>query len=246
MKSETESIAKSVSKKVNNIAPGYVFTYSEIIGEPNKAEATIKALNRLVFSGRLKKISRGRFYIPEKSPFGELDPSEYQIAKDLLEKDNRPIGYLTGLSIYSKLGLTTQIGNIIQIGRNSVRPPLTRGKYKITFVLQKNNIKKENIPLLQLLDAIKYFNKIPDSDIKFVINRFKTLISEMSTNRLKHFVNLLLKYPAKTRALTGAILEETGNNNFMDIIKSTLNPITIYKLGLTKEVLSTAENWNIK
>jgi len=246
MKSEIESIAKSASKKVDNMAPGYVFTYSEIIKEPNKAEATIKALNRLVLSGKLKKISRGRFYIPEKSPFGELDPSEYQIAKDLLEKDNRPIGYLTGLSIYSKLGLTTQVGNIIQIGRNSIRPPLTRGKYRILFVLQKNSIKKENIPLLQLLDAIKYFNKIPDSDINFVINRLKTLVSEISANRLKHFVDLLMKYPAKTRALTGAMLEENGNNNFLDIIKNTLNPITIYKLGLTKEVLSTVENWNIK
>ncbi len=64
MKSKNESIAKSVSKKVDNMAPGYVFTYSEIIEESNKAEATIKALNRLFFSGKLKKISKGRFYIP--------------------------------------------------------------------------------------------------------------------------------------------------------------------------------------
>ena len=246
MRSKFESIAKSVSKKVDNIAPGYVFTYSDIIDDLDKAEAVIKALNRMVISGKLKKISKGRFYIPEKSPFGELEPSEYQIAKDLLEKDNTPIGYLTGLSIYSKLGLTTQIGNIIQIGRNTARPPLTRSKYKITFVLQKNSIKKENIPLLQLLDVIKYFNKIPDSDTAFVINRLKILISEIADKQLKLFVDLLMKYPAKTRALTGALLEDTGYHIFEDQIKSTLNPITVYKLGLTKDVLPTGKNWNIK
>lgn len=241
-----DSITKSVSKKVDNIPFGYVFTYAEIIDKPDKAEATIKALNRMVVSEKLKKISRGRFYKPEKTPFGELEPDEYQIAKDLLEKDKKLIGYLTGLSIYNKLGLTTQIGNTIQIGRNSVRPPLSRGKYKITFILQKNSINKENISLLQILDSIKYFNKIPDSNPSFVINRFKTLLSNLSYMQLKRLVNLLMNYPAKTRALTGALLDETGHNDYLGKIKSTLNPITIYELGFIKEVLPTVEKWNIK
>ena len=112
--------------------------------------------------------------------------------------------------------------------------------------MQKNSINKETIPLLQILDSIKYFNKIPDSNPSFVINRFKTLLSNLSDIQLKRLVNLLMNYPAKTRALTGALLDETGQNDYLGKIKSTLNPITIYKLGFIKEVLPTVEKWNIK
>jgi hypothetical protein len=241
-----KNITKLIADKINRLPAGYVFSYLDIINEADKKEAVIKALNRLVNSGKLKKISKGRFYKPEETPFGELEPDEYQIAKDLLEKNDKIIGYLTGLSIYNKLGLTTQISNIIQIGRNEFRPPLVRGKYKISFILQKNAINKENIPLLQLLDSIRFLKKIPDSNIEFIINRFKALLANLTDEQLKRLIRLLIKYPANTRALTGALLDEINKNKFTEKIKSTLNPITVYKIGVTKEILSSAENWNIK
>jgi len=246
LKVKIKNITKIITDKVDKIPAGYVFTYSEIIDDTDKAEAIIKSLNRMVVSGKLKKISKGRFYKPEKTPFGELEPSEYQVAKDLLEKDNKVIGYLTGLSIYNKLGLTTQISNTIQIGRNNIRPSLIRGKYKISFILQKNTINKKNIPFLQLIDAIKYFKKIPASDVDFIINRFKTLLLELSNKQLKMLIKLLMQYPANTRALTGALIDEIGKKNFTEEIKSSLNPITSYKLEIPKEILSTKINWNIK
>ena len=246
LKARNENISKIIAEKIDKLPRGYVFTYSEIRDNVDKAEAVIKSLNRMVASGKLRKISKGRFYKPENSPFGELEPSEYQVAKDLLRKDNKIIGYLTGLSIYNKLGLTTQVSNTIQIGRNSTRPSLVRGKYKISFVLQKNPINKKNISLLQLLDAIKYFKKIPDSDTKFLINRFKILLSDLSNKQLKKLVQLLMQYPANTRALTGALLDEIGKAEFTKEIKSSLNPISVYKLKIPQEILSTAKNWNIK
>jgi len=42
------------------------------------------------------------------------------------------------------------------------------------------------------------------------------------------------------------LLDEINKNKFTEKIKSTLNPITVYKIGVTKEILSSAENWNIK
>jgi len=196
-----KNITKLIADKINRLPAGYVFSYLDIINEADKKEAVIKALNRLVISGKLKKISKGRFYKPEETPFGELEPDEYQIAKDLLEKNYKIIGYLTGLSVYNKLGLTTQISNIIQIGRNEFRPPLVRGKYKISFILQKNAINKENIPLLQLLDSIRFLKKIPDSNIEFIINRFKALLAKLTEEQLKRLIRLLIKYPANTEHL---------------------------------------------
>ena len=89
-------------------------------------EALVKSLNRLAESGRIVKLAKGKYYKSELSPFGELPPEQYQVVKDQLDRDGKAVGYLTGLSIYNKLGLTTQIGSFIQIGRQEVRSPFKR------------------------------------------------------------------------------------------------------------------------
>ena len=162
--------ADYVKDRVGNMPKGYVFTYDEFTTEADKREAVIKALNRMVQKGQLAKLSKGKFYKPEQTPFGELQPDERQIVKDYLEKDGRMlIGYLTGYRIYNQLGLSTQVGNVIQIGTATWRPSTKRGRFKIVFVKQKNTITKENIPLLQLLDAIK---NIPDAPVIQIVQTF--------------------------------------------------------------------------
>ncbi|MCF8253069.1 MAG: hypothetical protein K9H61_07455 [Bacteroidia bacterium] len=57
------------------------------------------------------------------------------------------------------VGLTTQVYNTIQIGKNQVHPNFKRERYTIAYVKQKNTLTKENISLLQLLDAIRNIKK---------------------------------------------------------------------------------------
>lgn len=45
-------------------------------------------------SGKIIKQAKGKFYKPETSVFGTLAPDQYQIAKDLLEKNDKLIGIL--------------------------------------------------------------------------------------------------------------------------------------------------------
>lgn len=101
-----------------------MFTYEDLIKKVSQKEAAIKALNHMAENGTIRKLSKGRFYRPETTVFGELDPKQGQIVKDLLEKEGKVIGYLTGLSIYNRLGLTSQVGNTIQIGRTEYPPSL--------------------------------------------------------------------------------------------------------------------------
>jgi len=81
----------------------------------------------MVNSGKLKKIAKGKYYKAEQTVFGALEPDQYQVVKDLPEDNGKVTGYLTGYSIYNKLGLTTQISSTIQIGKNDVRPRFKRG-----------------------------------------------------------------------------------------------------------------------
>jgi len=238
-------IAEYITNSIDRLPKGYVFTYEDFMGEVKKKEAVIKALNRMVASGKISKLSKGKYYKPEKTNFGELTPPQYQIVKDLLENDGKIIGYLTGFSIYNQLGLTTQVSNLIQIGRNEVRPAVIRERYTISFIRQRNTITKENIPLLQLLDAIRYIKKIPDSALSTVCNRLLILVDKLSESEEKTIVRLSQKYPPATRALLGAILDQLDRSSNLNTLQNILNPITQYKLKGVTKVLKTAENWNI-
>lgn len=231
---------------IDRLPKGYVFTYTDFVNEVKKKEAIIKALNRMAATGKITKLSKGRFYKPETSVFGTLQPQQYQIVKDILEVNGKTVGYLTGYSLYNQLGLTRQISNTIQIGKNEIRPTFKRGRYTILFVKQKNTITKENIPLLQILDAIRYIKKIPDATIESSCKRFLSILGELKEDEIKTLVRLAQKYPPSTRALLGALLEELQQNSFIDSLQKSLNPITKYKLKGVSKALTASENWNIE
>lgn len=239
-------MSEYISFTIDRLPKGYIFTYSDFDTEQNSKEAIIKALNRLATSGKIVKLSKGKFYKPETTPFGKLQPNQSQIVKDLLETDGKVTGYLTGFSIYNRLGLTTQISNTIQVGKNEVRPTFKRERYTISFIKQKNTITKENIPLLQLLDAIRYIKKIPDTNIVSACKRFLAIVKKLSEKDKNTLVRLALKYPPATRSLLGALLETVENSELTEPLRKSLNPITVYKLSGVNKVLPVAEKWNIK
>ena len=235
-----------IQDKINKLPKGYVFTYRDFINEVDLGfEAIVKYLNRLTEVNRISKLSKGKYYKPESTPFGNLEPNQFQVVKDLLEDDGKTIGYLTGYSIYNQLGLTTQVSNTIQIGRNEIRPVLQRDRYTIKFIKQKNTITKENIPLLQLLDAIRYIKKIPDTTTASACLRFLSLLKNLNEKETNTLVRLSQKYPPATRALLGALLEEIGIMQFQEVLQKSLNPITKYKLSDVTAVLKASEKWNL-
>ncbi len=238
-------ISEYISLTIDRLPKGYVFTYADFITEVNKKEAIIKALNRMVASGKIMKLAKGKYYKPETTPFGNLLPDQKQVVKDLLEENGKIIGYLTGYSIYNQLGLTTQVSNTIQIGRNQIRPNFKRERYTISFIKQKNTITKENIPLLQILDALRYIKKIPDAGIESSCRRFLSIFKELTENDKSLLVRLALKYPPVTRALLGAMLEQLQQTEITRPLFKSLNPITKYKLSGISKVLIATEKWNL-
>lgn len=230
---------------IDRLPKGYLFTYADFITEVTKKEAVIKALNRMAVSGKISKLSKGKFYKPETSIFGVLQPNQYQIVKDLVEEDGKPIGYLTGFSIYNQLGLTTQVSNTIQIGKNEVRPRFKRERYTISFIKQKNTITKDNIPLLQVLDAIRYIKRIPDTSIAQACKRFLAILKNYSDKEKATLIRLALKYSPATRALLGALLDEITKDSVTEPLLKSLNPITTYNLKGAEKVLSATKKWNI-
>ncbi len=237
-------ITDYISYTIDRFPKGYVFTYADFPVEVNQKEAIIKALNRMVAAGKIAKLSKGKYYKPETTPFGTLQPDRSQVVKDLLEENGKKVGYLTGYSIYNSLGLTTQLSNVIQIGKNVVRPAFQRGQFTISFIKQNNIITKENIPLLQILDAIRYIQKIPDTTISKSSKRLSFILKNLSDTEKSTLVRLALKYPPSSRALLGTFLDTIQADAVSQPLYNSLNPITKYKLPGLKVAFPEADKWN--
>lgn len=241
-----KTISSSMKNRIETFKEGYIFTYLEFEDASKNREAIIKALNRLTEKGILHKLSKGKFYKPAKSEYGRLSPDVNEIVKDLLMNKEEVIGYLTGFSVFNKYGLTTQISNTIQIGRNTFKPPLKRGIYTIQFVLQKNVITKENVKILQVLDCLKMLKGIPDTTKNNSLSTLGRIIGKCNKTDREMLIQLSMKYPASTRALLGMIFEGEKIMGPLDKIRETLNPISKFNMALKDYDKLVKDNWNIK
>lgn len=231
--------------KINRLPAGYIFTYDDFNLQVDMIDALTKALGRMVQDGRLRKLSPGRFYKPRFTDFGEVKPEIFQVVKDLLQQNGKIIGYLTGYSAYNQLGLTTQVSGIIQIGANEQKKGLSRGIFKIRFIKQPNKITKENIRLLRILDAISNIKEIPDTTVEQSCKTLSELIKKINTGDKETFIRLAKKYNPATRALSGAILENSFGAQDSEPLLKTLNPSSVYKFGISESTLPNKRKWNI-
>lgn len=232
-----------VRQEIASLPEGVVVTASDFEVPRHYRATLIKALNQFEYAGVLKKVSKGKYYKPCLSHFGEMKPSESETVKDFLQKEGKTIGYITGTRAFSGLALTTQISSDILIGTNVARRPLHRGPYKISFLLQPNSIATKNIPLLIILDALRLIKEIPASTPEETLPKIITWIKDLSASEQKRLASLAMKYRPYVRALTGAILEYLCCP-FFDLQES-LNPLSRYHLDISASVLPTSTKWNI-
>ena len=231
---------------INRFPTGFVFTSSDLPVEPKNVKRANKAINALVTQGKVRRLSKGRFYKPQIGKFGELQPDTYQIVKDLIEKNGKTIGYLTGFSIFNDLGLTTQVPASLKIATQKEKKVVVRGIYRISFVKQSNTITKENIPLLQLLDCLRFFKEIPDTLPGNACKRLIVLFKALSPAQIGTVKKLAMKYNPATIAFIGAILETINVDEDTIALFNALNPMTTYKMGISADILPTQRKWYIR
>jgi hypothetical protein len=235
-----------IRNTIDKFRAGYVFTVGEIPTTATNPALVSMVLGNMVRKGQIRKLSKGRFYKPQIGKLGELPPSDYEVVMDLLVKNGRLIGYITGYSAFNELGLTTQITFALQIGYNDVKRALKRGIYRVSFVKQRNAITKENIPLLKLLDCLRYFKNIPDSTPDDTCRKLMHLLNQLDDNQRNKIKKLALKYSPQAIALLGAMLETLNSQEDTNVLFKKLNPLTSYKLSISKEILPTQKKWRIK
>ena len=89
-----------------HLKPGQVYRRVQLARHTKTVD---RHLQELVNEGTLQKVSRGVYYCPKKTSFGEAPPEEEKLVQVFLKDDEF---YVTSLNSYNSLGVgTTQLYN---------------------------------------------------------------------------------------------------------------------------------------
>lgn len=240
------SLSKRIAEKITSLPEDVIFGYSQLGLSKQEYQSAAKILERQQKRGVIKKLSKGLFYKPKKTLFGEKVPDEEQVLKPYLYLNNKRIAYVTGNYLYNQLGLTTQVPAIIQIASRDKRIFINRGTIRATAVKSYVDVTEDNYRLLSLLDALKDLKQIPDVNIGRAITILKSQIEKLNNEQLTQLIQYALKYPPRVRALLGSLLTAINRAADTKSLKDSLNPLTVFKLDIDPDQLPSALEWNIR
>lgn len=235
------SIAKRIRSYIDAIPEGKIFTYADLPVENIAAAAPL--LSRMEKKGDIARLSKGKYYKPKRGMFGEQLPSDDEILQSYMK--NMENAYLTGLRAYNKMGLTTQVPNVVSIAGKGSRRKIRVKNMTIQIFEQKSSIASDDIKFAQMLDALEMMKKIPDTTPDDVVKYTKDILETLNGKEIERLATLAKEYRPRTRAVLGALLGGLGYETLARELKSTLNPLTSYKIGLSDETLGNKKEWKI-
>jgi Family of unknown function (DUF6088) len=238
-------IAEKVENRIKGMKDGSVFKYQQLHINGGEYGAATKAIERLIQKGVIKRASKGTFFKPIKSQFGDLKPDERELIKPFLFKNGKRVAYITGTELYNRMGLTTQVPKTIKIASSSKRITANLGKIKIGSSKSYVEVNKDNYYFLELLDALKDFKKIPDFDLQSGFLVIQEKIKRLKPEEMNRLVKYALKYPPRVRAFLGAILEDLSKAAHLRELKESLHPLTKYSTGINFKLLPSGPEWSI-
>ena len=238
-------VAEKLEKKIEQMAEGTTFKYQELAIAPEEYAAATKAIERLIKKGIINRASTGVFYKPKKTAFGNLKPKEEELLKPYLFDGKNRIAYITGTALYNRMGLTTQVPKNIRVASRSKRIVTKIGTMQVKAVKSYVDVTNDNYYLMELLDVLKDFKTIPDTDKSQLIKYMLQKIKNLSVKEKDLLIKIALKYPPRVRAFTGALLNEINPAKPVQELKESINPLTVYEFGIGKKLLQKIEYWNI-
>jgi hypothetical protein len=241
------TLVTQIRNRIKQLPEGKPFGYDDLRIAKDDYSTAAKVLERLQKEGLIRKISKGVFYKPEQTVFGELKPDYSELLRPYLYENGKRVAYETGTSLYNRLGLTTQMAFRIKIASRGKRISINRETLKADAVKSYAEVTDSNYEILGLLDAFKDIKRIPDCSVTQAVRRLIDILKELSDKQIESLIRYALVYPPRVRALVGAVLQNNGyEGEGMGKLKHSLNPLTTINLGLKESVLPTKTPWYIK
>ena len=240
------SIAAAVNKMIDRTTPGRIFGYEVFPQYQEAPGAVVRAINRSVESKRLKRVSKGRFYVPRKGVFGDMPVSDEARLRDVLYRNGQRCGYVTGPALYNRLGLTTQVPKTITVATNRSAQTKNLGTIRIKLTPRRVPVRDSVVPLLEILDVLRDLKRVPNVDIGRALKTLAKSLMDLAPAERKNLQRLALDYyNAGTRALLGMLLTRNGQE-ILPTLRSSINPTTRFNLGIDAGEWPEGRAWNIR
>lgn len=259
-RSKNDSLAHSIRARILAARDDQLWTYADFddVDPSNMNRYALSAtLSRLARNGHLVRVRRGVYYRPKVGVFGPTNPDPTALAQAVLRAGgDRPVS--TGVSVYNRLGLTTQVSNAVAVATTRRVPSTLLRKNGVRlFTVRRPLGAQKGITSAEraALDALRDVDQIPGSTPADVISRMAALIRSGDLNfvRLAKFARA---EPPRVRALLGAIgnaLRDSGSvkrvpQYVLDHLRGSLNALTSFAVPGVGDVLpaSTVSAWRIK
>ena len=240
------SIAAAVNQAIDQAPTGQIFGY-ELFPQFREAPgAVVQAVTRGVANQRLKRVAKGRFYKPGTGVLGDVAIGDEERLRDLLYRDGRRSGYITGPALYNRMGLTTQMPKTVTIAVNRATRTKDFGTIRIKLLSRRAPISDSTVPLLEILDVLRDARKIPDANVGRVIQAMMQRLTELTPAEQEELQRLALNYYSpSTVALLGMLLTRCGDD-VLSALKASLNPTTRFDLGIDSDDWPESRTWNIR
>jgi hypothetical protein len=235
-------IAQVIKQRMDKKGPGSLWSILDF--SDLSIQAVAQTLSRMAKQGALTRVRKGIYYYPKKTVLGPSSPSTIDVLSKMASR-KKSRNYLGDASAYNNLGLTTQVPAQLVIFGDHPNKSVQIGNQTVIFKHRPmDHLKSANDQTVWILDALRNIKKIPDSTAGDAVDKIIQLIRDdkLDISNLLHFGQ---KEVPRTRALLGAIAEQCGYRGpNLSKIKKSLNPLTKYKLGVSRS-LPTAARWNI-
>lgn len=187
------------------------------------------AFHRLEKENVIKKYTKGVYYKPKITKFGELGIDIQQlILKQYIKEDKQVNGYLTGPILWNTWNITTQVPNKTWVATNLINRTTEKEHLKVKLIKPKTVINNDNYQLLQLLDIIEQIYQIQDINWDNYIQVLNNKIEKLSIEELKYIINLTKYYNKFVNNFIGALIESKfKNTNKYDQLYYQLLPLRI-------------------
>ena len=240
------SIAAAVNRTIDRAPTGRMFGYEAFAQYRDAPGAVVRAVNRGVESGRLVRAAKGRFYKPRKGALGSVPISDEERLRDVLYRNGRRGAYVTGPTLYNRLGLTTQVPTTVDIAVNRASQIKDLGTIRVKLLSRRAPISDATVPLLEILDVLRDAGKIPDADPERVLETMTRRLTALAPADVRKLQRLALDYyNPGTKALLGMLLSRCGKE-LLPALSASLNPTTRFSLGIDPDDWPESRAWNIR
>ncbi|MGZ3888791.1 MAG: hypothetical protein ACXVBP_15255 [Flavisolibacter sp.] len=169
--SETEQLLKK-------LIPGKVYRREDL---KRYSSSVDRDLRNLVRQGALCKATRGVYYVPRKTAFGQAPPEDKELIRGFL-KDNHFL--LTSPNAFNNLGVgTTQLYNQLVVYNHKRHGNYKLGNRTYSFRVKANFPKQANEVFL-LVDLVNNLNYLAENE-EDVLERVAKKAKEMDGPKLR-------------------------------------------------------------